>query len=133
MSGAGADTEKVESRSEQLRRWYLAGLRKQVVAASQCLTPGALMDADRQFIDDLILSESPGPFPGQKAGGLQLVVLGLWIYLVLLPAIWAYVALALLTGAGADQAACASVLKSGLLWTVLSGTHCLRRLQKPHR
>ncbi len=47
------------SRSQQLRTWYLARLRKQAFVAADNLTPMALMDTDRKFIEEMILKVAP--------------------------------------------------------------------------
>jgi hypothetical protein len=47
-----------QTRSDQLRGWYLARLRSLAFADATNLTPAALMNADRKFIEQLLLDEA---------------------------------------------------------------------------
>lgn len=57
LNGELLSADANQTRSEQLRKWYLAGLRKRLFASTN-LTPAALVDADRHFIEDVILGEA---------------------------------------------------------------------------
>lgn len=72
-------------RSDQLRDWYLARLRKRAFKEpSDDLTPAALIDADRKFIANMIKSSVNAPVAPPSASYSKLITICLlgWISVV---------------------------------------------------
>lgn len=63
----------VESKYEQLRAWYLARLRKQSLEAGQAqmLTPTALIAADRENVEKLIIAKASSDSENPTVSALE--------------------------------------------------------------